>query len=314
MSRRRSAMTIVELLVVTGLLVSLLGLIVVGMRADPGVDPRQAARELASVLLAGQSRALGKPEGAAVMVATADDGRIGSIIHEARSLPLIIAAVEGMPPSPDSTSATVQIQADVTGGYKVRFQATAAGAGSLEVSPWYRLQPPGSVAFRGGVGQTPDNTVWPKQRGGMQAVVARWPMPGATPVTLAKQVAIDLRHSGVGDDPAALRGFGRFEGKGPIGIVFDEVGRVADVMQQVGNTGVTPVEPIVPTQPIYFLVVARDEITAGRNTLANDKAVWVAIHPLSGRVTVAGNVPQQGQDAAALRAARENVRRGMITK
>lgn len=314
MNGRRSAMTIVELLVVTGLLVSLLGLIVVGMRVDPAVDPRQAAREFASVLLAGQSRALGKPEGAAVMVAAADDGRIGSIVQEARSLPLIMAAVEGMPPNPGSASAAVQIQADVTGGYKVRFQAAVPGMGSLEVSPWYRLQPPGTVTFRSGAGQTADNTVWPKQRGGMQAVVARWPMPGATPLTLAKQVAIDLRHSGVGDDPAALRGFGRLEGKGPVAIAFDEVGRVTDVMQQVGNTTGAPVEPLVPTQPIYFLFVSRDDIVAGRNTLANDKAVWVAIHPLSGRVTVAANVPQQGQDTAALQAARDNVRRGMIAK
>lgn len=320
MTRRRTGMTLVELLVVTGLMATLLGLVLTGLRSDPNADPLQAAREFASVVLAAQSRALGKPEGAAVIVEAGIDGRIGATVHEARSQPLILTGVTGIPPmNSGTTAAPATFQADVAGGYKVRFQAPAGG-GAIEVSPWFRLQPPattggsGTVSYRSGAGQTPDNTIWPKGDSGLQAVLAREPVPGGSPVTLAKQVAIDLRHSGVGDEPTALHRFGRLEGNGPVAIVFDEVGRIADVMQGVGNTSATPVDPLVPTQPIYFLFAVRDDITTGRNTLASDKAIWVAIHPLSGRVSVAANVPQSAETATALRAARENVRRGMTVK
>lgn len=327
MTRTRGGMTLVELLVVTGLMASLLGLIVVGLRTDGTSDPLQAARDFASILLGAQSRALGKPEGAAVIVEDAGDGRTGATVHEARALPLIVAGVTGIPPAnPAATTGTATFTADVSGGYKVRFQSAAGSPGALDVSPWYRLDAPGpagtpvssgTVGFRSGAGQTGDNTIWPRSQPGLQALVARQPVPGGTSVTLPKKVAIDLRHSGVGDDPAALRGFGRLEGKAPIAIAYDEVGRIADVLQPVQVNSAQPASPVdalVPSQPIYFLFVSRDDITAGRNTLASDKAVWVAVQPLSGRVAVALNVPQTSADAAALRAARANVRLGMTVK
>jgi len=47
------------------------------------------------------------------------------------------------------------------------------------------------------------------------------------------------------------------------------------------------------------------------NTLSRSDAVWVAMHPQTGRVTVSSNVPQTGTGASALRNARANARAGL---
>ena len=58
-----------------------------------------------------------------------------------------------------------------------------------------------------------------------------------------------------------------------------------------------------PVEPVFFLVSTRQNVTADA-ALASERSLWVAVQPLTGRVTVSANVPQQGRDATALRAAR----------
>jgi len=72
--------------------------------------------------------------------------------------------------------------------------------------------------------------------------------------------------------------------------------------------------PIDPVEPIYLFVTARSEIDEPTfSALSSPQAMWVAIHPQTGRVTTAPNVPQTGVDAIALRAARAKARAAAIS-
>jgi len=320
MSRRRVGLTVVELLVVTGLLVGLLGLTITMSRPGNKAGVRRSAQEFASLLLAAQSRALGKPEGAAVLIRADGNGRPGTLLFEAQMLPFVVAGVSGMPPD-DPSSATANVTVDVSAsileqGYKIRFEGNCGGADDSAhrvLSPWFHFTPPGTVTFRQSAGQTGGNTIWPKVAGSLQAVVARHPLPGATPVSLPKNVAIDLRHSGVGDSASATHGYGRFEGQSDIAVGYDQIGRASEVMRRVGNASATA-DPLTPNQLIYFLFVGREAIDSGQNTLASPEAVWVAINPLTGRVTVAENVPQAEETDDALRASRAKAREGISVR
>ena len=132
---------------------------------------------------------------------------------------------------------------------------------------------------------------------------------------LPKRVVIDLRFSGLGDDPTTA--WGALGGKGTIGVAFDMAGRVDALMQQVlSDPDKREVEPIDPAEPIYFLFVPRTEVTDSINTLSLENAYWVVVHPPTGQVGVARNVPQQvttpeETTAAILRAARENARKAI---
>ena len=68
MKRRRGAFTLVELLVVMAICAVLMTLVLTGARPSQRGQVKQAAQSLASVLLAAQSRALGKPAGAAIVM------------------------------------------------------------------------------------------------------------------------------------------------------------------------------------------------------------------------------------------------------
>jgi hypothetical protein len=127
--------------------------------------------------------------------------------------------------------------------------------------------------------------------------VSRYPGIGTVALPLPSSVASDLRYSGHGDDAAATSTWGRLASKGVVGLSFDTVGRVDLLMQNVtGHGGSRAVQPLVPSQTIYVLVVSRDALEAegagGPSTLASDTSLWVAIEPQSGRVHVAANEPQ----------------------
>ena len=75
-------------------------------------------------------------------------------------------------------------------------------------------------------------------------------------------------------------------------------------MQQVGTSNAAAAHPL---SPVYLLVAPRKEVEAG-TALASDRAVWVVIHPQTGRVSVSSNVPQTSTNATALRDARAKAR------
>jgi hypothetical protein len=306
---------------VAGLLAALFALVLGALgRPNVAAGARRAAQEFASRLLAVQSRALGKPEGAALLlVPDPTNSRFGTVVLDAVTHPWVTGSATGMPPSdPRVTSATVTVNADpdvLATAYKVRFQGDSVGAQvSPGSSPWFAFSS-GTVRFRGTAGQTLGNTIWPRTSNqAKQAVLARYPTPGGSSSPMPKLVAVDLRHSGLGEDPAASHGYGRFENTGTIAVAYEQVGRVGEVMRRVQEARTASDQPIEPNGVIYFLFVARDDVLAGRNTLANAQSVWVAINPQTGRVTVAENVPQAAEDSTAVAAAREKARAGVAMK
>jgi len=317
----RRAFTLVELMVVAGLLATLFALLLGALgRPNTASSVRRGAQEFASRLLAVQSRALGKPEGAALIVAPdAANARLGTVVLDAVTHPWVTGSASGMPPSdPRVTAAPVTVNADadvLATAYKVRFQGDSLGAQiSPGSSPWFAFSA-GNARFRDTAGQTLGNTIWPRTSNqAKQAVLARYPTSAGSGPAMAKLVAIDLRHSGMGEDPTASDGYGRFESTGSIAIAFEQVGRVGEVMRRVQEARTAADQPIEPNGVIYFLFVARNDVLAGRNTLANAQSVWVAINPQTGRVTVAENVPQSAEDSAAVAAARERARAGVAMK
>jgi prepilin-type N-terminal cleavage/methylation domain-containing protein len=292
----RHGFTLVELLVVASLLAVLFGMVLAVGRGGQKSNVRRAAQECASLLLSAQSRGLGRPEGAAVMAeALSDNARVGGVLHDAvMQPPLLVGVADG------KLQATA---AELTGGYKVRLRAVE-GNGRLAVSPWLGLRD-GQLQLRDTAGQTPENTIVSPRGGNLDALVVRHPVTGPKPTKLASRVAIDLKHSGVGDDPAAQHGFGRFEGKAPIAIVFDQTGRVAEIIQQVGVTGGTSVDPFCPNETIYLLFADREAVDQDAS-LTSDKSVWVAINPQTGRINVSSNQP-----STVLTTAREKARRAI---
>lgn len=320
--RPRSGFTLVELLVVTGLLASLMAMVIGGFRSsDDRSKVRRAAQDLASRLTATQSRALRTPQGAAlIIVPSVDSPRMGTVILDGISHPWIVANVDsGMPPAdPRSTNAAVTVDADadtLATAYKIRFQGSAgSGRISPACSPWFAFSS-GTTKFRTSAGQTLANTIWPKtEDAAKECVLARYPTPGPSSGEILKQAAIDLRHSGVGETPDAPHGYGRFEDKGSIAVAYGQIGRVDEVMRRVQESRTDADQPMEASGVIYFLVVPRSDILTSRNTLANPAAVWVAINPHTGRVSVSENLPQATEDKAAVSAARQNARAGVAMK
>lgn len=319
--RRRPGMTLVELLVVTGLIAVFLGLVVTGVRGSRQAQKR-GGETLAAVLASAQSRALGVPQGAAAILAPdATPPAACTSLYDAVALPFIEAVVSGaIPPDPASaTTATVTVTSmngeDVQRGYKILLYGGPDCPATSPPTSWLAFTPPCTVQFRATLGQTPNNSVWPKAPAGgvFNATLAQYPAKSSALVQLEEGSAVDLSFSGIGDDRSTA--YGRLDGKGAIAVVFDRIGRVAEVIQQVPEPGqpASPgaAQPAIPVGTIYFLVAPRELIVSGANTLASDQATWVALEPQTGRIFVADNVVQTGTDMAALRAARAKARQGV---
>jgi type II secretory pathway pseudopilin PulG len=303
---RRAAFTLIELLVVAGIFASLFGLVLVGARPGAAGEVRRAAQSIVSAILATQSRALGNPAGAGLILDPA-----GAEVSAADMLPLITGScTSGMPPDDRSaTTASVTITpsnaaaGELASGYRIQFGRSAPGQAA---APWMGFSGGSTVSLRTANGQTGQNTIWPEPGpGGLPVLIARYPAKGEMLVDLTKNVALDLRNSGIGDGAGFDPNWSNLANKGPIGLTFDSVGGVDAVMQQLLGAGTATVTH--PLSPVYLLVAARKEVEAG-TALASEQALWVVIHPQTGRVSVSSNVPQTSTDATALRAARAKAR------
>lgn len=302
MSRR--GFTLIELMVVASIFATLFGIVLTVGRPSSTGQVKQAAQSIASVLLSAQSRALGNPSGAGVILDPAG-GTAVTTVSAADMLPMITGlCTGGMPPSDlAATTANVSIQpdnadpADLANGYKIRFQEQDS-QGVQPPTAWLRFAS-GAVSFRGGNGQTGGtngNTIWPRPVGGgtFNVWIARYPNKGQTLYDLPKGVAIDLPRSGVGTSGT----FGA--ASGAIALTFDSLGEVDAVLSLSG----TP-QPVNPSAPIYLLVATRSDIDAN-TSLSTDRSLWVVVHPQTGRVSVSSNVP-----AADVAAARAKARQGI---
>ncbi|MFM7107447.1 MAG: Tfp pilus assembly protein FimT/FimU [Planctomycetaceae bacterium] len=324
--RRRGGMTLVELLVVTGLIAVFLALTVAGIRGSRRGQQR-GAETLAAVLSAAQSRALGVPEGAAAILASGSGAGSNAAaactsLYDAVMLPLIEATVTGSL-SPGTTSAAVTVTPtngdDVQRAYKVLLFGGQDNPGVAPSTAWLAFTPSsstaGTLAFRTTLGQTAQNTVWPKPPAGgaFNALLAQYPTKSSAVVQIDESSAVDLGFSGLGDTRSTT--YGRLDGKGTIAVVFDRVGRVAEIIQQVPEPGATAAagaaQPAIPVGTLYFLVAPRDLVLSGSNTLSSSEATWVALATQTGRMFVAENVPQSATDDAALQAARAKARQGI---
>jgi len=308
---RRAAFTLIELLIVAGIFASLFGLVLVGVRPGAAGEVRRAAQSLVSAILATQARALGNPAGAGLILEP--NGAVGSVtaVSAADMLPLITGSCSsGMPPADRSaTTASVTITpsnagaGELASGYRIQFGRSAPGQ---PAAPWMGFSGGSTVSLRTANGQTGHTTIWPEPGpGGLPVVIARYPAKGEMLVDLGKPVALDLRYSGIGDGAGFDTTWSNLANKGPIGLTFDSVGGLDAVMQQLLGAGTATVTH--PLSPVYLLVAPRRDVEAGM-ALASDRALWVAIHPQTGRVSVSSNVPQSGTDANALRDARAKAR------
>jgi len=303
---RRAAFTLIELLVVAGIFATLFGLVLAGVRPGAAGEVRRAAQSIVSAILAAQARALGNPAGAGLIFEPD-----GTAVSAADMLPLITGScTSGMPPSdPSATTASVTISpanasaTDLANGYRIQFGRSAPGQAA---APWMGFSGGSTVSLRTANGQTAQNTIWPEPGpGGLPVVIARYPAKGEMLVDLGRNVALDLGSSGIGDGAGFDATWSNLANKGPIGLTFDSVGGLDAVMQQLLGAGTATVTH--PLSPVYLLVAPRREVEAG-TALASQQALWVVIHPQTGRVSVSSNVPQTGTDADSLRAARAKAR------
>lgn len=263
----RKAFTLVELLVVASLMAVMFSLIVANGRPRP--SPLRSAQEFSSALLAAQTRALGRPEGAAVIIEND-----GSVYYEADVLPPLSLTVN---------SGVLQPHADLATSYKFRFRRRV-GEGFVTISPWLGLSN-GVPTRRELAGQTEANTILEPPGSDVEAMVIRAPRVGGVALKVGAGISMVLEHSGVGDNVAASHGYGRFSGLGRIAVVFDQTGRVAEIIQRLGTAGAP--EPLSPNEIIYFLFGENGDAAP----LQSDKSVWVAVNPQTGRINVASNEP-----------------------
>lgn len=309
----RRGFTLVELLVVSGMMAALLALALTTARPSATTQVRQLAQNVSSGLLLTQTRAIGHDHGAALILEPGTNGAPDfacNAVFQADVLPYITGSVaSGMPPvNLNATSTSVSLSpsnadvADLQSGYKIRFFSETP---FLPRSPWMALMSGSSVRFRLALSQDKYNTPWPVAPllGSLQFEAARYPRKASWIDPPTRQAAIDLRYSGVGN--SIVGDYGSLATKGDITICFDRNGSLDEVMRSLGG-----IEPIVPEAAVYLLVASMADIQSGRS-LQSETSRWIAIAPSTGRTTLAANISVSGTSEADVYAARANARSGI---
>jgi type II secretory pathway pseudopilin PulG len=306
-SRRRAGFTLVELLVVTGLMAALLGLVVAGMRPNPASKIREAVGLFRPAVMKTQAAALTNSDGAALII-KAESGTTASGLSFAMQHPPIAATItsgsfNALFTVPVSGTAFITVSqplnaSDALDGYRIR-----VGTGALFGS-WFRFLPTSvnssfetsaEVNLDVSRQQTQATAVMPSSTVPLDCQIFRFPEE-TTPAGNfpSKTVAIDLRYSGIGDDPHprnAPRTLATLENLGNIGLLFSRSGALESVFPIPPRGSRWTVPASQPTNPLYLLVATRDDITAG-TSLQTNNSMWIAISPDTGNVLTANNDPQ----------------------
>jgi len=312
------AFTLVELLVVTVIVASLMSLLVVGGQPSTGGQIRRLSQSIVSAILTAQTSALGNEAGAAIIFEPSSTTLTAcNAVFFADSQPYIKGTVgSGVPPSSlASISTTVSLTPtnadaqDLANGYKILFRCDDP---YLAPSPWMSISSGTTVAFRTSANQTAQNTIWPKKPATalLQFVMARYPVKSSPAIDVIKMAAIDLRYSGIGNTTAG--DYGALANKGGISICFNSVGVLDAVMQNVLST-TKSVQPVVPAAPLYLLIANTSDIQSNES-LQKDYSLWLAIAPNTGRITIASNVPQNGTAENDVINARAKARQSISVK
>lgn len=314
--------TLVELLVVTGLMASILGLVLAGFRPNEESQIRQAAETLASAIRHTQTRAMQSPHGAALIIVTGTAISTNSV-WEGDILPPILGS-GSFTANPSGLSGTLVspptsiITADgLRAGYQISFSMGMSG-------PWgpsfgfVGLATSGTVELQPELGQRPDTTVLPTA-GFVWYQATQRPAKG-TAVVLPKLAVIDTRWSSVGHDidseasfvnnavvsgnlviPSlvspytnSLLSFAQaMGGAAEVAICFDRTGALSSlVVLPAAGMPLKSYAPIKPTSPIYFLVSGASVMAAAPTALdavRSASPTWVAIDPASGAVQTGKN-------------------------
>lgn len=315
--------TLVELLVVTGLMAGVFALVVAAMRPTRNAQARTFAQAFVSELLQTQTRAIKSDVGASLLLqpsgGSTPGDQLGTALFQGSMMPLISASTGTTQLVWTNTnSGTCRIypkNADVVDvvqqSYKIRFgQISGITQAPFEPqTPWIAVVASSYVtsgeaqlgfAYRANYGHSRWTAAWPPPANidgeilSYEAQIARYPAKGPTAVVAPNAVAVDLRYSGLGDDWLSSDLWACFRSRGSIGIVFDTKGQVEAVMQQVLEPARSASTlPITPTALIYFLIAGREDILSDwQRALASEESMWVVVDPRSGRAHAARNVPQ----------------------
>jgi type II secretory pathway pseudopilin PulG len=331
---RRTAFTLVELLVVTGLIASLLSLVIVAMRPTAESQVRELARNLQSALMQAQTRSLTNGKGACLVLEPSSTvasrtvylGEIRPTLSTTMQAPAGATLDEVLTtgsPNLFNTGTAVAVfitpQTDdvaaLEAGYRVRF-STGSSYG-----PWYDFSyiadvnggnAVSALLTRPQAGIDPATNIWPITTGNqIPCEIVR--QPGYTQIAVAapKLASIDLRYSGLGDHPAPLSFTA--SGNAPsywysslqsamnerISLEFNRIGSLDGVFRFALPPAKPWATPIASTSPLYLLVATNDDIAADRS-LQSNVSMWIVVTPQSGTVRVGKNIPAAWPPTAGL--------------
>lgn len=316
--------TLVELLVVTGLMAGILGLVLAGFRPNEESQIRQAAETLASAIRHTQTRAMQSPQGAALIILTGTAVST-STLWEGDVLPPIVGSGTFTPNGGGmfgalTSSTSNMVTADgLGGGYQISFSMGVSG-------PWgpsfgfVGSATGGTVELQRELGQTPATTVLPNNGFVWYQAVQR-PLK-ASVVPFPKLAVIDTRWSSVGHDidsnasfvtsavstgtlaiPSLVSPYANsllsfaqaMGGVTEVALCFDRTGGLSSVVTlPAAGMPSKSNAPIKPTSPIYFLISgasAMASATTALDVVRSASPIWVAIDPTSGAVQIGKNTP-----------------------